>query len=228
MKIPLILSFLSRKTELNIKNNKESILIYKGLVLNTSYLILPTFLALLFMGCGGSSSPKEHILRKMFDKQLSQTKKAKGTYDKQVVDLNSLKQESESLTFKLSNDSTSNQFNLLNDELYYATLYMYNDDGESSYLQTINQNDTIIARPLITGVVPLQLQKVLLSSDGNRIKYIESQIVKDNWLYTNSVHIWVSFDSLGYYKEHGLEVITDINLVREDLHGIIKGEISYE
>ncbi len=180
--------------------------------------------------CSQSESVAPHQLRQQFKTQLQHSRQTGGMYYKLVQDPSKIDSQPEKQVLNLSMDESSDISAQLETELTYALANVYDEPKQIEYMHIEQRGDTLIAQR--DGAAPssieLNLQKVLLEKESRRIRYIESQLVKKNWLYGSEVHIWVVFDSLGRYQQHQLTIETDIALSKHHFQAFISGKVDYD
>ncbi len=118
---------------------------------------------------------------------------------------------------------------LLLRDLNYALARYYRDTYIRELMQVQRSGDTTIAqvRPEQAEKAELQTQKVVMSPDSARLRYLETRLDKRSWLYHMRVRLAVQFDSAGRYQTHQLDVQTEVPLLDKSLSTRVTGTGQY-
>ena len=93
-------------------------------------------------------------------------------------------------------------------ELAYSFEFDASDvKRKSDFVQT-TQNDTLIFTRIPAANSELRSQKILYQQQ--KIRFVESFIVKEYWLYKMEMRILVYFDAKGEYSHHFLRMYSKI------------------
>ncbi len=193
------------------------------------HLLSVVFAGMLILWLSGCSGLKKDAIskhKKQFQIQIEMScQEGNGKYEKVVQDLSEEQGETEDmiLTLTSSEDSTC----LLEQELFFAMEYDFQDPNLREYFELEVVNDTLIATRIEgkESAVPLRLQKIVYQSPDSMFKYIYSQIERKNWLYQSAVQTNVSFDSLGIYDHHSLKVSTSVFSISDIFQAGINGRL---
>lgn len=184
-------------------------------------------LAALLTACGSSEAEQQHPLRQQFARQVQQSCE-QGQYEKTTLDLQQAEAELEVQTHELRTNPEDSVACMLEEELDYGLLALYEDPAHEEFMQIARQGDTLIAMaaPDAKSRTELQLQKILMGPDST-LRYVESRLAQTNWLYSTDVHVRIHFDSLGRYQRHRLRIITSIAFIGKDFQAEIRGKNDY-
>ncbi len=165
-------------------------------------------------------------LQLQFQQQIQLTcESTEKKYEKSATNLNDSATSTETQVFDLDSTSTQNDTCILFNELRYAVEKVY-DDPKLKEIFTFEENgDTTIARvkPENATSSNLQLQKIL--QDQEIIRYIETVLVQDSWLYQTNIHMYVYFDSMGNYVHHMIESRMRVSTISESFNANIVGKL---
>ncbi len=168
--------------------------------------------------------------QKQFQSQIELTCSTSGQiYEKSTRNLNDPEQNRETLTFSLDSLSIKNDTCMIFNELRYALEKVYDDPRLEEIFSIEEMNDTIIARvkPENAKSSDLQLQKVL-HDQNQQIRYIETMLVQDSWLYKTNIRMYVYFDSLGNYRKHMIDSKMNVSTISEAFYARIEGKLIKE
>ncbi len=139
-----------------------------------------------------------------FQQQIDASCKQPFTYEKSLHDLKNTSAKAESQTFLLDESKKD----MLTAELAYSFEFDASDiKRKGDYTQT-NVKDTLIFTRIPTANTELRKQKILYQQQ--KIRFVESLILKEYWLYTMEMHILVYFDAKGQYSHHFLRMYSKI------------------
>lgn len=86
------------------------------------------------------------------------------------------------------------------------------DLGEWFTTQWRGDTLTGIRKPGYEGKTRMQQQQIVLDGSHFKVFRVEVHTDRDNWLYSESVHLILQFDEQGCYQNHFLQLITDVPL----------------
>lgn len=139
-----------------------------------------------------------------FQQQIDASCKQSFTYEKTLHDLKNANTKDEHQTFVLDESKKD----ILKKELAYSFEFDASDiKRKGDYTQT-NVKDTLIFTRIPTTTAELRKQKILYQQE--KIRFVESLILKEYWLYTMEMHILVYFDAKGQYSHHFLRMYSKI------------------
>lgn len=165
---------------------------------------------------------QETLPAELFQQQIEASCKADLQIQKAVTDLNldSVEPEIKSMSTEPEDACT------LPDEVVHAFLIYHGANRIRDYYDISQVGDTIIAT-LLPGKKSgssLLKQKITLSPDGKTLRYVESEILREYWLFTSYAHIQVAFDEKGIYQTHQLETQTEVAIIGDGVHVKIEGK----
>lgn len=196
-------------------------------------------LLLLFplVACGGGQTGRlDHPLGRRLSEQVMQSCEHRLAYHKTVTDHRADPPTHEDSVFspvpkvpfgEAANGGDSLNYLLLRDLAYAAEQY-YRDPYVIDNLEINRRRDTLIAtvQPKQADDLELQIQKILYRADSS-LAFIETNLRKSSWLYAMDIDIQVTFDSLGRYQRHHLDVTTQVPLLGRTFRAVIEGEGRY-
>lgn len=145
---------------------------------------------------------------KLFQQQLEVSCLQPFIYEKKLHDLKNSANTEEKQTFEINIIKNPSQKNLLKDELAYSFEFDASDIKRKGDFTQSTKNDTLIYHKVPTSNTELSTQKILYQNQ--KIRFVESVIVKKYWLYTMEMHIKVYFDAKGEYNHHFLRMYSKI------------------
>lgn len=176
----------------------------KVLALNNTYLMKNTILYILLGFVALVHAQTQPNFPQRFQQQIDASCKQPFTYEKTLHDLKNASAKAESQTFVLDESKKD----MLKEELAYSFEFDASDiKRKGDYTQT-NVKDTLIFTRTPTATAELRKQKILYQQE--KIRFVESLILKEYWLYTMEMHILVYFDAKGQYSHHFLRMYSKI------------------
>ena len=160
-----------------------------------------TYLFILF--CLDTQSQAQNFPQ-LFQQQIETTCKQAFSYEKTLHDLKNPAATAETQTLSIN----ATQKGLLKSELAYTFEFDASDIKRKGDFTQTQQNDTLIFNRVATGSTELKKQKIVYQ--GQKIRFVESLILKEYWLYTMEMHIRVYFDAKGEYSHHFLRMYSKI------------------
>lgn len=188
---------------------------------------------LLLGGCSaGDPQEKYAPFEARLDEQLNQSLALNGQYRKQVSALEGDRVAASDTLYlsmpqvEFGTDSTRPQ---LRQDLVYAFSPNARDSVLMPYLDYTSKGDTLLAsrKPEAERQTGLVLQKIVQAPDDGIIRYLESRIRKESWLYQLEVDIQTHFDSLGHYQSHQMRTLTTVSLLGQSFEATINGQMIY-
>ena len=177
-----------------------------------------------FVGCSSSGKKELSPVQLAFQNQLLSTCESEvGIYAKTVTQFSERGQPQ----IETLNDTLSPTDDCpFKEELVFLTQQVYDDPIMRSKFDIQQVGDTTIANllPSEKSSSELRLQKSILSEEGV-LKYIETHIERNTWLYKTRIRGWSTFDSLGRYQAHEIESFMDVATVKTPFHAIVKGNL---
>lgn len=208
-------------------------------MINESYP-MRSWLCLLLLplaACGGGQTGRlDHPLGRQLTQQVAQSCAQELAYHKTVIDRRADSLPQEDTTFapvpkvpfgEAADGSDSLNYLLLRDLAYVGETY-YDDPYLIDNLDVQRRQDTLIARvqPDKAQEVELQTQKILYQRDS-LLRFVESELRKESWLYAMHIDIQVQFDSAGRYQQHHLDVTTEVPLLGRTFRAEVQGQGRY-
>jgi hypothetical protein len=187
--------------------------------------------------CGGAQTGQlDHPLGRRLTEQVMHSCEQGLAYHKTVSDHRVDPPSSEDSVFspvpkvpfgEAADGGDSLNYLLLRDLAYAAEQY-YQDPYVIENLEINQVQDTLIAtvQPKKADDLALQTQKILYQADSV-LAFVETKLRKGSWLYAMDIDIRVSFDSLGRYQQHHLDVTTEVPLLNRTFRAVIEGEGRY-
>lgn len=179
---------------------------------------------LIFLACMATFSlfAQDNIHGDLFKVQLENSCNANLRIIKSVTDMNKTSQQTETKSYAVETGEAC----LLQDETIHAFILYHGANRIKDYYEVTQQGDTLVATllPGKENASSLLFQKILLSSDGKTLLYVESKINREYWLFTSASHIQVTFDEKGLYQSHEVETRTDVAVIGDGVNVWIKGE----
>ncbi|RMG56749.1 MAG: hypothetical protein D6722_25855 [Bacteroidetes bacterium] len=188
-------------------------------------LILP------LAACGGYDTESTSPAVRAFRAQIRQSSLAAVAYRKEVTDYTQQPPQVEDTLYQpawtLTAEGDTTFWPL--EDLAYALDRYYGDPFQIDRFAVAAAGDTLIAtvRPGQANKSDLQRQVILRAGPDGPYRYIESDILRDSWLYATEVHIAVHFDDEGRYQRHELEVQASVPLLGNTFHARLSGQMQY-
>lgn len=142
---------------------------------------------------------KQVDFRKQFATQLKKSEQAGFQYQKSVLRIEEASKQTvpEMQQFNIQTQDTS-----WRKDLALATEYLFIEPQYIDFYEVESASaGSFIAHRKADADYPLKAQKIELSQTGN-LKLIETEIIKENWLYTTAFSIKVQFLPNGLYQSH--------------------------
>ncbi|MEL7194545.1 MAG: hypothetical protein AAFO96_18980 [Bacteroidota bacterium] len=197
---------------------------YRGIF---SYMILLS-LGFSLISCQGGGSKAPSKLQKQWQDQLMLSATQFTTYTKTVEDLKEgADYVQDSVWTDMAIDEGDSSFVLMED-LSYALKAYYADPYTIELMDTTQVADTLqaVVKADMSNQTDLQRQKILFSKTGN-FQYVSTSLHKQNWLYELDIDIAVSFDSVGRYTHHNMEILHRVPWTGKDIRARITGQAVY-
>lgn len=190
----------------------------------------------LLVSCQSGDQLRQVGIDQVFQKQLLAHIPSITHYQKNVEDLTLSPPVQEDTLYQgmpkvgaESEDADSSSYLLLRDLAYTFESYYANPSLIDRY-EVEQQGDTTIAR--LSGEAdpgtPLKAQWIVYGQDSATFAFVRTRIQKETLLYDFAVDIAVTFDSIGRYTRHTLELTNDISLNGSAFHTRIMGKASYK
>lgn len=114
------------------------------------------------------------------------------------------------------------------EELSYATELVFSDPSLKDFFSVTTHADTVVAerRSSAADRTALVWQRYKLGATG-QLRYLETEILRQSWLYTIKVSIQVQFDEQGLYQTHRLKIMKQISLVAGVGYDYLEGCAEY-
>lgn len=155
------------------------------------------------------------------EKSVQDVRQAKGgTRDTKTYTLNC-----EEGNAKGEADGKATTLNLYR-ELVYAFEVYHDSPYQKDYFKAGQSGDTLVAvrKPESKHKTPLLNQKILWNEQSGVLRYVESHLLKVNFLYDMKVDVKVWFDENGLYSTHEIEIWSKISL-KDPIHTFITGRV---
>jgi len=194
------------------------------------YKCLGSFLGifvLICISCGRDSNRPLTPTQQAFQKQINRTcQHSNAPYKKVVTDLNTSDSTQEVHITELDTVIKEQDSCLLFIELQYAIEEVYDDPRYAELYIVEEIDDTLIARldPESAASTALKRQKILKDS-ASQIRYLETQLMQDSWLYKTRIYTEVFFDESGNYHSHNIQSTMQVSTIEQAFRARIQGNL---